>query len=353
VFVIPESSLEFTQPALPVVTPLRLANAILRQRRWMVACALGLSMTVLAYSLVRPPRFTSTAAIIPQLKTTGSNLSGIASQFGLSLPTESGSQQPAFYVEILTSTEMFRRVATSHYTILEKGAARSLSLVELYEPKERDPELALEKTIQKLRKTVNATLSPKAGIVYVEVSAHSPEVAQALNQRLLQQVDSFNRASRRGQGGAERQFVEARLAETSAELRTAENRLQSFLEANRQYRESPLLAFQQDRLAREVATRQQLYTTLVQAFEPARLQEVRDTPIFSELQAPTLPPHAESRNLLRNGVLALLLGAFLGLVLGTTVSASTRSPEYNSDLEELRQLWAGRKRVGQERTTSI
>jgi uncharacterized protein involved in exopolysaccharide biosynthesis len=351
--VLPEPSLEFNQPALPVITPLRLVNAVLRQRRWIMACAFGLTMAVAAYSALRPSRYTSTGAIIPQSRTNASNFAGIASQLGLSLPTEGGTQQPAFYVELLTSTEMLRRVATSRYTIRDDKGTRTPTLVELYEPDERDHEVALDETIRTLRKTVNASLSPKTGIVYTSVSGRSPELARALNQRLLQQVDSFNRASRRGQGGAERQFAEARLAEANAELRVAENRLQSFLEVNRQYHGSPLLTFQQDRLAREVATRQQLYTTLVQAFEQARLQEVRDTPIFSVLEAPTLPPHAESRKLLRNGLLAICMGACLGLLLGTMVSASTRSPEFSSDLEEFRHLRVGGSRKAQEGTTPL
>jgi len=151
-------------------------------------------------------------------------------------------------------------------------------------------------------------------------------------------VDSFNRASRRGQAGAERQFAEARVNEATAELRVAENRLQAFLETNRAFRNSPVLTFEQDRLARDVSTKQALYTTLVQAYEQARTQEVRDTPIFSQLEAPTLPPQADSLHLIRNLTASLLLGATIGLILGSIASASRQSPEFYSDLQEFRQL---------------
>jgi uncharacterized protein involved in exopolysaccharide biosynthesis len=54
--------------------------------------------------------------------------------------------------------------------------------------------------------------------------------------------------------------------------------MQAFLQANRQWANSPDLTFQHDRLERDIALRQQVYTTLVQSFEQARISEVRDTP---------------------------------------------------------------------------
>jgi uncharacterized protein involved in exopolysaccharide biosynthesis len=328
-----------TEPAIPVVTPLRLVNAVLRQRRWMIAGGLALATAAIAYAGLRPARYTSTAAIIPQARKDASSLTGLASQLGLALPlSEGGTQQPAFYVEALTSGEILRRVASTLMppNTLKEPAQRTL--VDYYYGKEKNKAVALEKTVVRMRKLVGVSLSQKTGIVYTSVSAPSPQLAQAINRALLQQVDSFNRANRRGQAGAERQFAEGRVSDAAAELRVAENRLESFLDMNRQYRNSPILTFQQDRLARDVSTKQQLYTTLVQTYEQARVQEVRDTPVFSTLEAPTFPPRADSRHFLRNGAIALLLGALIGFVFGSVVSASKHSPEFSSDLEEFRQL---------------
>lgn len=328
-----------TEPVIPVVTPLRLVNAVLRQRRWMIGGALALATVAIAYAGLRPARYTSTAAIIPQTRKETSGLTGLASQLGLALPlSEGGTQQPAFYVEALTSGEILRRVASAAMppnTLKEPGQR---TLVDYYYGDEKNKAVALEKTVVRMRKLVGVSLSQKTGIVYTSVSAPSPQLAQAINRALLQQVDSFNRANRRGQAGAERQFAEGRVSEAAAELRVAENRLESFLEVNRQYHNSPVLSFAQDRLARDVSTKQQLYNTLVQTYEQARVQEVRDTPVFSTLEAPTFPPRADSRHFIRNGSIALLLGALLGFVLGSIVSASKRSPEFPSDLEEFRQL---------------
>lgn len=333
------TSTTLAQP-LPVLTPLRLVNAVLRLKRWIIGGAIVCAIVAMAVSALRESVYVSNAAILPQTRSPTSNLSGIASQLGLSLPAESGTQQPAFYVELLTSDEMLRRVASSRFMIAGDRIPRTL--VDIYEPGEADKSVALELAMNRLRKAIGVSLSAKSGIVYTSLSAASPELARALNQRLLQQADSFNRANRRGQAFAERQFADERLREAGSDLRDAENRLQGFLEANREYHGSPLLSFQQDRLSREVTTRNQLYASLVQAREQARIQEVRDMPIFSELQAPTLPPHAAPRHVSRNAVLGLALGAILGLVIGHLIFASRQSPEFPSDLEEFRQLRAGR-----------
>lgn len=340
-----------TEPAIPVVTPLRVVNAVLRQRRWMIACALGMVTAVTAYAGLRPARFTSTAAIIPQARKDASSLTGLASQLGLALPmsAEGGTQQPAFYVEALTSGEILRRVASTPLPPRTLERPSEHTLVDYYYGDEENKAIALEKTVLKMRKLIGVSLSTKTGIVYTSVTAPSPQLAQAINRAMLAQVDSFNRANRRGQAGAERQFAEARVNEAAAELRVAENRLENFLEVNRQYRNSPVLTFEQDRLARDVSTKQQLYTTLVQTYEQARVQEVRDTPVFSTLEAPTFPPRADSRHFIRNGSLALLLGAVLGFVLGSVVAASKHSPEFSSDLEEFRRLQGALGLVGRSK----
>src|SRR3712207_7894583 len=51
---------------------------------------------------------------------------------------------------------------------------------------------------------------------------------------------------------------------------------------NRDYRNSPELTFQQERLSREVSRVQQLYGRLSEAYEQAKIEEVRDTPVRSE-----------------------------------------------------------------------
>jgi uncharacterized protein involved in exopolysaccharide biosynthesis len=111
----------------------------------------------------------------------------------------------------------------------------------------------------------------------------------------MSEVDSFNLKSRQSQASQERRFTEQRLTQAQADKRQAEDELQAFLQRNRDFRSSPQLSFAYDRLADNVSLRQQLYTTLAQSYEQARIEEVRDTPVITIVEPPMLPARPDPR----------------------------------------------------------
>jgi len=130
---------------------------------------------------------------------------------------------------------------------------------------------------------------PRTGTVRLSVTTPYAALALRVNQRLLEAAEPVQSRQRQSQAAAERRFTEQRLDEVKQELSHAEDKLQAFLQRNRDYRDSPQLSFEQDRLAREVARQQQLYTSLSQAYEQAKIEEVRDTPVFTVVERPDLP----------------------------------------------------------------
>ena len=70
----------------------------------------------------------------------------------------------------------------------------------------------------------------------------------------------------------------------------------------------PELNFQQERLQRQVQLQQQLYTTLSQSFEQAKIEEVRDTPVITVVEPPEAPVRPDPRGLVRNAFLTIILG---------------------------------------------
>jgi uncharacterized protein involved in exopolysaccharide biosynthesis len=128
--------------------------------------------------------------------------------------------------------------------------------------------------------------------------------------RLLDELDAFNVETRRSRAQAERKFTERRVVELRTELREAEDRLEEFLRRNRITQFSPELTFQRDRLAREISLRQQVYSTMVQAYEQAKIDEVRDTPVLTRITGPTLPSRPDGPGPFR----AMAFGFLLGVV---------------------------------------
>jgi tyrosine-protein kinase Etk/Wzc len=134
--------------------------------------------------------------------------------------------------------------------------------------------------------------------------------------RLLDQLNTFNLTGRRSRATQERKFTEERMLEVGAELRAAESRLEQFLEANREYRLSPKLTLQQDRLSRDVGMRQQVYSSLAQSYEQAKIDEVRDLPVITTVSEPEAPVLPDPRGLLLRTLFAMVAGAGLGLAIG-------------------------------------
>ena len=86
--------------------------------------------------------------------------------------------------------------------------------------------------------------------------------------------------------------------------------------------------------------RQQVYTTLVQSFEQARISEVRDTPVITVLQAPFLPP-ADDRRLVLFAALGIVLGGMAGVVLAFVVEALRRPAPGDPGREDFQATWQG------------
>ena len=176
-------------------------------------------------------------------------------------------------------------------------------------------------------------------MVNLDVTVPQPALALQINQRLLELLNEFNLRSRQSQAGEERRFTERRLAEVRQELRAAEDRLQQFMQRNRDLRNSPELTFQSDRLEREVMMRQQVYTTLAEAYEQAKIEEVRDTPVITVVQQAELPVRPDRRGLIAKSLLGLLAGLLIGAALAFWKSYTTNSASLStSDAAEFAVL---------------
>jgi uncharacterized protein involved in exopolysaccharide biosynthesis len=147
------------------------------------------------------------------------------------------------------------------------------------------------------------------------VTLRDPALAKDVNERFLALVNEYNLRTRQSQAGQERKFSEQRAEAVRQSLRDAEDRLQQFMQQNRDYRNSPLLTFQQERLSRAVSQQQTVYTAVLQSLEQAKMDEVRDTPVITVMEPPLEPARPDRRNLLAKTLLALLLGLLVGVMI--------------------------------------
>jgi uncharacterized protein involved in exopolysaccharide biosynthesis len=287
------------------------ATLLLRNRwrilRWAVVGGMLTALLV----LLKPAKYAASASFIPQgTDVSRSGLANLAGQFGLALPPGTQTLSPDFYAQLLKSRTILLPVVRDTFPVAEMGGKR-VPFEDLFQIKGESAQRE-ERAIKYLQQVVTTSVGKTTGVVAFAVSTRWPSVSLRIVAGLVSAVDLFNQRTRQGQAAAERKFVEGRLVVAASELRAAEDRLQNFLQTNREYARSSELSFQHDRLQRDVNLQQQVFTSMTQSLEEARVREVRDTPVITIVEPPSVDTIAESRG----RVLYVLLGFFLGSFFG-------------------------------------
>jgi uncharacterized protein involved in exopolysaccharide biosynthesis len=247
-----------------------------------------------------------------------SRLSGIAAQFGIDgLPT-SEKETIDFYAELSKSREILGPLVLKEYRFAEtlepNADTVTGTIVKLYDIREKQPQRGMIAARQRLADDVSVSTNLKANLVTVRVTAPWPKLAEQLNRDLLNEVNKFNLEKRQSQGSAERSFVQAQLRQAQNELTAAENELEQFLLGNRRFDKSTSLTFDRERLQRRVELRQQVYASLAQSFEKAKIDEVRNTPVITIVEGPETSARPNG-SLIRSILLGLVPGTIVALAL--------------------------------------
>jgi uncharacterized protein involved in exopolysaccharide biosynthesis len=122
-----------------------------------------------------------------------------------------------------------------------------------------------------------ADLESRTGMIRISFTSRSPRVAAGATDSLLRLVNAFITRDLRTRAGAQRRFLQDRLVQAS------------FLEDNRAYQGSPALVFREAELRRDVDLQRDIYLSIARSLEEARMNEVRDTPLISVIDAPAVP----------------------------------------------------------------
>ncbi len=302
-----------------------LGTTLLRHRwrigRWMAVGGLLAAVT----ALFRPALYVASASFVPQGASDPgrSGLSSLADQFGVSIPSGNQSLSPEVYVKLLKSRVLLQAIVRDTFPVQELGGRR-VPLLDVFEIGAGTAARREERGVGVLNKMVTASVSKPTGVVELTASTKWRSVSLAIVTELIDAVNAYNERTRQGQAAAERKFVEGRLAIAGTDLRDAEDRLELFLRTNRGLSASPELTIQRERIQRDLNLRQQVFTSLTQAYEEARIREVRDTPVITILEPPSVPTEPASRGRAIRVLLGLILGAVFGAFLAFTSDTVAR-----------------------------
>lgn len=320
---------------------------LLARRKWLlIGLPLLVALSAVAFSLLLlPERYTVESRFVPESGSSNVNrMAGLAAQFGVNLGGAEAGESIDFYAELLESQDLLRSVVLTEFTFPAQEGRDTLqgNLVELFDVEGETPAAREKAAVDELDDLVVARSDPGANMVTLRTSAPWPALSVQINARLLELLSEFNVERRQSRAASERTFLESRVQEAHRDLIEAESALERFLSENRRYRESPQLSFEHGRLQRVVELRQDIYKSLAQGYEQARVDEVRNTPVITVIDHPRGPATQTAPNLVVNAVLGLVLGGLLALaiIIGGELmdSARRRDPDAYGRLRQSLRL---------------
>jgi uncharacterized protein involved in exopolysaccharide biosynthesis len=286
-----------------------------KRKGQLVACILGGFVFGAVISAVVPKKYEAHGSFIGvgggalRLPAGLGPMAGLASQLGLSALAggDVSGLSPYFFSDLLTADTILSQLATIPLPPSVADPASGRRLIGMLGVQGRSSTDSLEQAIRKLRRSVVVDLDLKSSVIKFTFTARSPTVAAFAADTLLGLVNGFVTRDLRTRAGAQRRFLQGRLDEAASEVARQEDRLRTFLEANRDYRNSPSLTLRAAELQRDLDLKRDIYLSVARSLEEARMNEVRDTPLLSVIDQPSVPSRPTSPRPILNAVLLALL----------------------------------------------
>ncbi len=303
-------------PAARQLSVFMLLTPAVRQWRLVALVAFAFALPTAVVSMLLPPVFLASTTFTGQYRSQGTGtagLAGLAGRLGISIDPGGANMSPDFMASVLQSREILKSTMESRFRPTGSDDTTGSELLDLWETEGPTPERRLSNGIRTLRGRISVRVSIPTGIVTLSVKDRSPRLAADIANRMVELLNEFNLQRRQSQSREGRRFAEERLRPAEAELREAETAHLRFLQSNRQFATSPLLAFEGNRLERVVQLKQEIYNTLSREFEEARIAEVRDTPLLTVIDPAVAPDKRLSPRRRKMVMLAGVLGVLVAL----------------------------------------
>lgn len=308
--------------------------------RMLIILITGLiSVASIVYSLLLTPLYLSQITLYPSSSSGGASslgqLKGIAASFGFNI----GGAETAFHIPDIVNSRRLRTTLLHHQwnsreyeqpvdliTYWEINDTSGFSLNPMVWIKallssgggKRNDYLKWEdRGLRKLEKRISVR-ETKSGLVVVKLWMEEPRMAADIVNYFYEAILDYTVNVHNMHARLNREFIERRLEEVKGELKYAEEELKEFRERNRKVIDSPELLLVQERLIRDVKIQTEIYITLQQQYELARIEEVKETPsvVFLDEARPAVKKDKPRRKQLV--IMAFMLGLIISPVVVVT-----------------------------------
>lgn len=290
-------------------------SILLVNRKLIAASTLAGTLIFGAIAATTADLYVSHASFIVKNTRAPVQLPGGAAALGVTLSTYMEfSQSVAFYADLSRAMNILRVVAAQGYVTQESGGKR-VPLPEAMGIRGKSRKEQIEEAADRLSHDVSYTIGTRTGVVKLSVQSSDPLLAQQIDANILTEVDKWSKWQGHEQAILERKFMEQLVADARVKLSQAEQSERNFLEVNRLGPSSPDLRIEYARLAREVTMRQEIYTSLAETLEQAKIEEVRLPQVINVVENADLPVEPQRREAVRLTLNGLAAGILVGMVL--------------------------------------
>jgi hypothetical protein len=260
-----------------------------------------------------------------------SQLQGMASTFGFDM----GGRTPAFHIPDIVhsrhlkteliyhewnSDEFDKPVNLIHYWEIDDTTGISLNPINwikaLFSSDKSSNYRTLKwetSALEKLYERISVS-EAKSGLITVDILMEEPAIAADMANAVYLSIVDFTLEIHSKQARLNREFIEGRQFGVKVQLTVDEDALKVFRERNRSIMESPQLQLEIERLMREVEIQTQVYITLQQQYELARIEEVNETPsvVILDEGKPAVGKDSPKRKAIV--IIFMVIGGLLGTI---------------------------------------
>ena len=329
--------------------------------RWLIVKVTGIFFVIgLIIAFTSQEQFKAEARLLPEVRDTQGGTSALLRQFGglgsFNIPGAGADAiRPDLYPDVLKSTPFFKYLlegtviaqtenGTEEITVFEflnMGSSFSLvGIVKKYtirlpwtilslfrsneiEAETQNPSSFIDlpqmnntqfEAVKKLRNGIDASINQRSGIITISAEFPDPRVAAQIGQHSVNYLTDYITQYRTGKAQRDLEFVQERHEEKKTDFHKAQLNLASFRDANRNI-VSLTAQTEEQRLQDQYNLAFNVYNSLAQQLEQARLKVQEETPVIKILEPVQVPMEKSKPKRSVIMIISILLGGVSGVIL--------------------------------------
>ena len=239
------------------------------------------------------PLYETEATILPIGGGSISNVSSIASQFGISVSDGDGGvdlSSGKLVPEVIKSRKLARSVLDYKFDTKKYGKEKKFisimmgdTLTEIFS--ERD----LRRSVKLFRGKINVKVQKRSPLLIIRLRGSDKVLLPKLLDAIIEELKNIVSNFKLSKSVEKKKFIGLRLHEVKESLKSAEKKYQRFKETNRKILNSPSLIIDEQRLLREIELQSQIYIALKSEYEMTQVEEAGMVTSIQILDKPEIP----------------------------------------------------------------